>query len=697
MPKIVKPALWWIVCLIWLFSGPYQSFASAPDTLSSDRATHILADSIPALQQCICKHPAELWEHPASSHPIFTNLSSRERVWLRFPLKNTRPYPDTLFIEATADLHTGFYVFTRDGTLLFADTIGIWPEPSQPFFSDDPTVGILPLPANSDVLVYIQNEPMVPSSPRLQIRLYDKASIYQYFYQYQFRRGIQTLINTLSLGFLAFMFLFFLFYAIAVKQTLYTLYSLYLLMALAFCLTMWNELPYHAQAFMYSIFGLRYLLNETAVAWMFAVYILFADKLLNMSSQSRWFGYFLQTEVVLLFVYGVIHLVVKAAGAHGAFFIMQSYFYFRVIFMPFYIFIILFILFRIRSPLKIFFLIANIFLLAGVVSSIIIDYQDGVWHVRGSDVHPGALLQAGIIGETILFSLALGYNNILIHRQRDEHRKQYIEQLQENNRLIENERQVLAQRVATARQEILAQQQQIEARKVKQLQAEFDGRIQELTLQSLEAQMNPHFLFNGLSAVRDLVLKNKNDEAMQYINTFALLLRTSLINNRKPSITLQEELEATTHYLQIEKLRFGDDFRYAIKIEGQLDLTDIEVPPKLLQPVAENAVKHGLRHSLKNEKRITIIISTDAKRILVRVEDNGIGLRASQIINARNALEGTHLGLKLMKERLDVFNQQHGTHITMDIKEILTAEQLVEGTCVSIYILEEHDVKKDIS
>lgn len=603
--------------------------------------------------------------------------------WYKFPVKNNQDIDDTLYIENKWFFEAFCFVLSTENELFFSDSLGLWVNPYNRYFPNEPYIGVIPIPAHTTVEVYVKSTFRNEES---SWKLHDKASIYQYIYYQKQRLGVQTLINTLSLGFLGFVFLFFLLFAVSAKQKLHTSYCFYLFFALVYCFSQWNELPNHAQALMYKLSMLRYFLNETAVAWMFACYIVFTDLLLGISRQKKWFGKLLKIEAVILFVYGLHHLVFKLAGWDESEILNYSSFYFRIIFMPNHIIILAYIAFAIRSKLKSFFLLANLFLLAGVVASISVDFGLGVLHAYGNDIHPGALLQMGIVGETILFSLALGYNHIIITQQRDQHKKQYIEQLQENNKIIENERKVLAQKVEEARKEILEQQAQIEARKMAQVKTEFENKIQDLTIQSLEAQMNPHFLFNGLSAVRDLVLKNRNDEAMQYMNTFALLLRTSLNHNRKQSISLQEELESTSHYLQIEKLRFGTEFSFDIKISPEVDTEDVDVPPKLLQPIAENAVKHGLRHSSKNIKKISIKATKEKGDIWIHLEDNGIGLAASQVLNEKYPLERTHLGLKLIEERLVVFNQQHDHMISLKIEEITNNQGIVEGTRVAIRI-----------
>ncbi len=615
------------------------------------------------------------------------NVAQREilGIWYQFPIENTSTDADTLYFESLYQYDTFWFFSHGPRGLAAADTTGYWTNPFYRLFPEHPFIGSVILPPGKS-MVYFGSGIYGENTNYFNVRFHDKTSIYTLIYKEKQTIGIQMLINTLSLGFMAFIFLFFLLYALLVRESIYISYAIYLFFALAFCITMWNDLPSQAQVWSNYLFQYRYLLNETMVAWMFAAYVIFTDRLLTIAQQSPWFGKILKIQALVLFLYGLWHMIFKMNWWYPEI-IEASYFYFRIIFMPNYVIMLILILVKIRSPLKVFFMLASISLLLGVVASIMVDLMAEVWVVNGSIIHPGALLQIGIIFETIFFSLALGYKNKLIYDQRDQHKRQYIDQLKENNRLIVHEKLTLENKVAEAKTEILEKQAQIEARKIALLQAEFENKIQELTIQSLEAQMNPHFLFNGLSAVRDLVMKNRNDEATKYINTFALLLRNSLNNNRKQSISLQEEIQDTVHYLQIEKLRFGSSFKFSIVVDPDVDINDIDVPPKLLQPIAENCIKHGLRHSKENKKKIQINVCRIPDGVHIFIEDNGIGLVASRKINEANQPEITHLGLKLLTERLVIFNQQHDIKISMGIEEIINQQMDLTGTRVSFMIV----------
>jgi hypothetical protein len=125
-------------------------------------------------------------------------------------------------------------------------------------------------------------------------------------------------------------------------------------------------------------------------------------------------------------------------------------------------------------------------------------------------------------------------------------------------------------------------------------------RLRELELTAIRSQMNPHFLFNSLNSVQNLVQQNKGREAHLYLADFAGLIRKVLQNSEKEEVSLAEELEMTEQYLNLEKLRF--DFDFSIGVEQGIDIHNTTVPSMMLQPFAENAVIHGLQNKPENRR-----------------------------------------------------------------------------------------------
>ncbi len=159
------------------------------------------------------------------------------------------------------------------------------------------------------------------------------------------------------------------------------------------------------------------------------------------------------------------------------------------------------------------------------------------------------------------------------------------------------------------------------------LKAEFRENM--LRQQLLRSQMNPHFIFNALASIQELIRKGKTKEASFYLNKFASIARLVLEYSREESIPLEKELDVLQSYIELEKLRSGNHFDYQIHFSDDLETEFIRIPPMAIQPFVENAIKHGLRE--KEEKGLLQLSFEDlGDQLKVVIEDNGIGLKQSR-------------------------------------------------------------------
>ncbi|MGC9355832.1 MAG: sensor histidine kinase, partial [Mariniphaga sp.] len=217
-------------------------------------------------------------------------------------------------------------------------------------------------------------------------------------------------------------------------------------------------------------------------------------------------------------------------------------------------------------------------------------------------------------------------------------------------------------------------------------------RLRELELTAIRSQMNPHFLFNCLNSVQNLVQQNKGREAHLYLADFAGLIRKVLQNSEKEEVSLAEELETVEQYLNLEKLRF--DFEFQISVGEGIDPHNTPVPSMLLQPFAENAVIHGLQNKtgerklkievLKGSKQLTVNSGESEKGgIMIIIEDNGIGRAAAKkLATAKNGK-----GSKLIQERLEILREKQGEKYRLQITDL--NENGTTGTRVEIWVPEE--------
>jgi len=181
-----------------------------------------------------------------------------------------------------------------------------------------------------------------------------------------------------------------------------------------------------------------------------------------------------------------------------------------------------------------------------------------------------------------------------------------------------------------------------------------------LQLKSIRSQLNPHFMFNALNSIQNLINKSDIQAANHYLTRFASLTRKVLDIGEQELISLEDEISLLDDYLQMEKLRFG--FNYIFKIDDGLNKANIEIPAMLLQSLVENAVKHGVAN-LKEKGQIELVFKKYNYDLVLSVIDNGRGFQ-----NKENELKYSGLGLKLSNERIALLNKTYtAQHIRMEI------------------------------
>ncbi len=187
---------------------------------------------------------------------------------------------------------------------------------------------------------------------------------------------------------------------------------------------------------------------------------------------------------------------------------------------------------------------------------------------------------------------------------------------------------------------------------------QLDKMILELEQRSLRLQMNPHFIFNAMNSIQSQIGTGNDKEARYYLAKFSRLMRQILDNSRKPLISLQEEMAILENYLLIEKFCNGDRFDYEIASDPALEADFIQIPPMLLQPFVENAIKHGMK-DLGGMKRgmIRIEFKSENQQLICIVEDNGIGRKKAEEIKQQSTVhekEHTSVAIKITRERLEL-------------------------------------------
>ena len=190
---------------------------------------------------------------------------------------------------------------------------------------------------------------------------------------------------------------------------------------------------------------------------------------------------------------------------------------------------------------------------------------------------------------------------------------------------------------------------------LKESLAESKQKLAESSLASIRAQMNPHFLFNAINSVQMLISEGDNEQSQKYLNKLASLVRSSLTNSEKNFISAGVEIELIKSYLELEKLRFEEDFEYELVSAERLE--GIQIPSMIIQPFVENAVKHGLMHR-KGQKRLKITFIKSAYLKCV-IEDNGIGREASKALNAKRGLNHRSFSTHSIEKRFSILKEYY--------------------------------------
>ena len=203
---------------------------------------------------------------------------------------------------------------------------------------------------------------------------------------------------------------------------------------------------------------------------------------------------------------------------------------------------------------------------------------------------------------------------------------------------------------------------------------EEEVNLRKTELKALQAQINPHFLYNTLDSIAWMCEQGRNADAVKMVHALARLFRISISKGHE-LIPISREIEHAESYLQIQKYRYKNQFTYHFHVDPEcLHYLCNKIT---LQPIIENAINHGL-DLLVDEGRIDVYVQQDGDDIVFRVEDNGVGMSQEQIVAIleHGPKERTGIGIRNVNDRLQIyFGKEYGLTIT---------SKLDVGTCVEI-------------
>jgi len=393
------------------------------------------------------------------------------------------------------------------------------------------------------------------------------------------------------------------------------------------------------------------------------LYFIFAFTFVDLKSYSlKWYHFIFRSIYFLFFVTILLEVLYRITGnlqfiyKGDLFFIISISLLGIIGYIP---------LFKIKSNLKYYIIIGSLILFITSLTATII-YKLKLTPVENEIRY--SIFYIGVILENILFSLGLGHKQKIILREKNEVQKKLIKQLQENEKLKD-----LAQ--LKLEQDVVSLSKKAKDEKVEKLKANYDRQLAELKITALKSQMNPHFIFNSLNAIKLYIINNEKENAVYYLNKFSKLIRKILASTRQREISLSEEIETMELYVNIENIRFSNEIDFSLIIDNSANLDTVKIPPLILQPFLENAIWHGLS-SKKGSKKLSLNVKMDKEKYMtITITDNGIGRKKSAQLNELKMRKKESIGIKLTEERLYNFAKNYKNDFSIEILDLKKNEK----------------------
>jgi ligand-binding sensor domain-containing protein len=228
-----------------------------------------------------------------------------------------------------------------------------------------------------------------------------------------------------------------------------------------------------------------------------------------------------------------------------------------------------------------------------------------------------------------------------------------------------------------------------EQRKQADIVKERTQQMKYLEIQTLQSQLNPHFIFNVLQVIQTRIFDDNREAAAKLIVDLGNLIRRFLESSvflgldkiRNSEISLQQEISMLKSYIEFEQMQFTDRFTYSIEIDETLDLDNIQIPPMLIQPYVENAIKHGILY--EKDRKCTLLISfvkNDYNMLVCRIIDDGVGRKRAKEIQQSHIQMYKSRGTQILEERIAIM-REIGYGINVD-----TFDNKKNGTIVELKI-----------
>lgn len=454
------------------------------------------------------------------------------------------------------------------------------------------------------------------------------------------------------------------------KERIYLYYALFLLFSLAYGFTNIRTATWVGEIFGGYFQGNRRFI-EPFTLLAFASYIAFAMELLDIQQQSRRvarvFSAWTLTCAAYAVAYGIFYDFIAP-------FALSIFVWVRVIIFSLSAYLLVWIMRRTASPLKIPFLLGSYAYFVGSFLASARFAFEGLPFPALYRVSATSIFEMGILVETLFFALALGQRIVLLTREREWAQQQHLERISEKGRLVSEQKEELERRIKAREEAVVKVQERLASEEKMRLKAEFETELARSETIARSLEINPHFLHNCLNSIMYLIQSDQNKKAVEYLTVFSRFMRLVLETSRKRAISVVEELTMIEKYLKLERNRFGQDFSYRVNGANQTMMGGVMVPPMLLYPVVENAVWHGAMSSPDVNKEITIDVGLQARQLTIRIADNGVGWISGQRKSQRSEPKAL-TGISLTRERIKLFNHSFDDKIDFRIDEVNDGER----------------------
>lgn len=564
--------------------------------------------------------------------PDFNHISRYlANVWLKFRLKNNSQ-TDTLkaLFSAGSSFQTLLYTIDNQYIINQQTTNKLFPDQQRSFRFDGQYLPII-IPPKARYDFYVE----ISWFSLKKIRIQPTIVTYEWeakkkevdLYDNRFAIGC----NYALIGILLFLALFTFLQYLLNRQRYILYYSLYLFAMSAFVAWGFEHSSYGFFLLKYSSLLLILLRQNFYVLVAQFCYFLFIGEFLASTHTHPRIGKlnnFLLKSIGILIVLEVLFTL-----------ILQRYDWeiylsiFTQVFLSVFGALMLFYVYQIKTKLAFYIKIGSTFLLLGGIFGFISSWMN--WVPQSSDLldhYPNVYFNACILLEILFFSMGLAYKATeVIHQKND-----------------------LEQAVSLSE------------------------------LNTLRLQINPHFLFNSLNSIKSYIIKNKTDEAADYLTDFSTLIRSILQKSKEQIVSLKEELDTILLYTKLEQLRFQKKFDFIFEISPEINTESVMIPALLLQPYIENAIKHGLSNK-KEKGTLSLIINNLGESIEILINDDGIGRKHASELKS-NSDGHQSMGLKINEERLKLLNKIHDWNIRCHIMDKFDSENKPIGTKIILII-----------